>query len=156
MGVIFLVMKKNCSWVISLSEGWNPASKEGGFYENEYEVTNRGGDIVRSFDRRTFLLGVEEMDQCILLENLKEIGIVASDIGKDERNVFKNFIKFVAQAVTDNTSSTERLSLEELLDISRHLDDIVKILSGNSSKSVSELARCLRQMKNSAGKRRVL
>ena len=99
------------------------------------------------------------MDDGTLQEVFNEIGIVTSGMRNDEKEALRNFIKFVAQADdqgTDSASSTERLTFLELLEIGRHLYYIVQTLSGDSSRSIDELALQLRNIKNSAEMRRVI
>lgn len=114
---------------------------------------------MRCFDEKAFLRGAVETDKGTLLEDFEDIGIVASDMGDGARKALKDFIKFVGQAdcqATDGGPSPGRLSYEELLEISKYLNDIVQTLSGNFSIGITELARRLGREKNSAGKRRVL
>lgn len=114
---------------------------------------------MRFFDWNTFRQGAESMDEGTLLEDFNEIGIVTSGMKKEQKEALRNFIKFVAQADdqgTDSKSSAERLTLLELLEIGRHLNNIVQTLSGESSVGIDELARRLRNIKNSAGMRRVI
>ena len=114
---------------------------------------------MRFFDWKAFQRGAESMDDGTLQEDINEIGIVTSGMEKDEKEAFGNFIKFVALADdqgTDGASSTERLTFLELLEIGRHLNNIVQTLSGESSMGIDELARRIRNVKNSSGMRMVI
>ena len=114
---------------------------------------------MRFFDWKAFQRGAESMDDGTLQEDINEIGIVTSGMEKDEKEAFGNFIKFVALADdqgTDSASSAEQLTFLELLEIGRHLNNIVQTLSGESSIGIDELVRRLRNIKNSAGMRRVI
>ena len=114
---------------------------------------------MRFFDWKAFQQGAESMDDSALQVDINEIGIVTSVTATDEREALRKFIKFVAQADdqgTDSAASAEQLTFLELLEIGRHLNNIVQTLSGDSSMNIDEIARRLGDMKNSAGMRRVI
>lgn len=114
---------------------------------------------MRFFDWKAFQKGAESMDDSALREDINEFGIATSVTATDERAAFIKFIKFVAQADDqgmDSAASAEQLTFLELLEIGRHLNNIVQTLSGDSSMNIDEIARRLGDMKNSAGMRRVI
>lgn len=114
---------------------------------------------MRFFDKTAFLQEIRGADTDILEANINEIKLVAGDMNEESRKALVDFVRFIASAScqdNDNAPLQGRLSFEELLEIGRHLDEVVQVLSGEISESIYEIARRFRQVKSDAGIRRVL
>lgn len=114
---------------------------------------------MKEFDRNAFLQEMEKVDDTEWLADFDEIGIVVSDTDEDTRKALKNFVRFMSQADRPDAEGEppqERISFEELLEISRRLNNIVQVLAGDFSVTLFDLVHNLKKVKNEAGKRRIL